>query len=145
MAVEKETITFYVEEKLSSPKASRRIRNIIADAFAFVRSAEVNKAIGTVTLEQLMNDHIARNGDTDRSNARQFDPYSYDATTDYPASEDPLQRANFLSGTDTQRPTKLDRILAIKNELEGVIEEVKAMEPLDVAEAEEYEESNAND
>lgn len=133
-----ETVTFYAEEKLADPKPSRRLRAIIADAFSFVRAAEVNQAIGTVTIEQLMEDQIKRNGESVLSNSNQYDPYSYDSATDQPASEDPAERANFLGGTDTNRPTKLDRVLAIKNEVEGVIEDIKTMDPLEVAGAEEF-------
>ena len=128
-------------EKNLEPKTSRRIREILSDAYAFVRSAESNAALATVTLEELMGDQINRNGDTAKSSANQFNPYSFEADKDLPAGTEPTERANFLGGSDTQRPTKLDQILAIQSELSGVIEEVKAMKPVDVASSEEHTEN----
>ncbi len=125
-------------EKNLEPTTSRRIREILSDAYAFIRSAESNAALATVTLEELMNDQINRNGESSKSNATQYNPYSFEADKDLPAGLEPTERANFLSGSDTQRPTKLDQILAIQNELSGVIDEVKAMEPVDVASPEEH-------
>lgn len=132
--------TIYVEgqegeESNSSP--SRKLREVVAEAFTFVRSMEANQAFATVTLEQLMGDQIARNGESDQSNAAQFDPYSYDPQQQEEDSSE-AERANFLGGSDTNRPTKLDRILAITNSISGVVEEIKSLEPIEVADAEEY-------
>ena len=116
----------------------RRLRAAISDAFAFIRSAEANQAFATVTLEELMNDQINRNGDSDRSNAAQYDPYSYDPEKVEPSSAEPAERANFLGGADTGRPTKLDRVLALVNSIEDIVKQIKDKEPVDVADPEEY-------
>jgi len=136
-------------EEGQEESTSRRVREVISDAYAFIVSAEANKAIATVTLEDLMGDQIKRNGESDLSNASQYNPYAYDVSKDAPAGDEPEERANYLGGADTtvvdvdgtevqSRPTKLDRILAIKAELEGVIEEVKAATPVQVADASSY-------
>lgn len=119
----------------------RRIRDVIADAYSFVRSMEANAAFATVTIEELMGDQIKRNGETSRSNSSQYDPYSYDAKKNKPASSEPSKRVNFLGGSDTYRPTKIDRILAIQNNLSAVIDQVKTLEPYEVAGAKEYTDS----
>ena len=119
-----------------TPSTERRLREALSDAYAFVRSVESNRAFATVTLEQLINDQIRRNGDTKTSNASQYNPYSLDQ--DAPASEEPATRANFLGAADTGRPTKLDFVLALKEEIGNVVESVKNTEVVDVAEAEEY-------
>ena len=136
-------------EQGQEPTTSRRIREVISDAYAFIMSAEANKAIATVTLEDLMGDQIKRNGESDLSNASQYNPYSYDTKEESPAGGEPEERANYLGGADTtvvsvdgtevqSRPTKMDRILAIQAELEGVIEEVKKATPVQVADASTY-------
>jgi len=120
------------------PTPGKRLRAAVADAFSFIRSAEANAAMATVTLEQLMGDQIERNGESERSNKAKFDPYSYNPEQDEEAGKEPIKRATLPSGVDTQRPTKLDRVLAIVNTLDGVIEEIKALKPLEVAEMDEY-------
>lgn len=126
-----------VEDNLD-PKVSRRFREVLSDAYAFVRSAEANAALATVTLEELMGDQIKRNGEEALSNAAQYNPYSYEPESTEGAGTEPEARANFLGGTDTGQPTKMDRIVALQNELSAVIAEVKAMKPIEVADAEEY-------
>jgi hypothetical protein len=136
-------------EEGKEESTSRRVREVLSDAYSFIRSAEANKAIATVTLEDLMGDQIKRNGETDLSNASQFNPYSYDVKEDVPAGGEPEERANFIGGADISvvtidgekvqsRPTKLDSILAIQAEIESVIEEVKAATPVRVADAKTY-------
>jgi hypothetical protein len=119
----------------------RKIRDVLADSYSFVRSMEANSAFATVTMEELMGDQIKRNGESSRSNASQYTPYSYDPKKKKPASLDPSKRVNFIGGSDTYRPTKLDRILALSNDLVSVIDQVKAMEPSQVAGAKEYTEA----
>ena len=109
-------------------KRLRRVFEVISDAFSFVRSAESNAALATVTLEELIGDQIKRNGESAKSNANQFTPYSYESDKESPAGEE-APRANFLGGSDTSRPTKIDFILAVQNELTAVIEDVKANPP----------------
>jgi hypothetical protein len=121
-----------------APSASKRLREVIGDAFTFLRSYEANQAFATVTLEGLITDQIARNGDTARSNAAQYDPYSYNPTVDETASGTPIGRANYLGGSDTKRPTKLDRVLAVMNSIQAVVTEIQTTQPVDVASPEEY-------
>lgn len=108
----------------------RRVLEVISDAFAFVRSAEANAALATVTLEGLINDQILRNGETAKSKANQFTPYSYEdketPAGDQSEAPEDLALANTAGGSDTTRPTKIDFILAVQNELSAVIEEIKA-------------------
>lgn len=130
-------LTGIVQENLE-PSAGKRLRAAVNDAFAFIRSAEVNAAIASVTLEQLMGDQILRNGESERSNAAKYDPYSYNPGEDEAAGDEPLKRATLPSGVDTERPTKYDRVLAIVNVLSDVIAEIKKLEPVAVYEAEEY-------
>ena len=130
------------QEKKTDPVTSRRIREVLSDAYAFIRSAEANAALATVTLEELIGDQINRNGDSDRSNASQYNPYSFQANKDSPEGIAPTDRANFLGAADTQRPTKLDQIRAIQDELSSVIEEVKNTPPVDVAPPEEHTEAS---
>lgn len=130
-------LTSYVDQNLE-PKPGKRLREAVADAFTFIRSQELNQAIATVTLEQLMGDQINRNGESERSNASKYDPYSYDPKARESASKSKVPRANILGASDTNRPTKLDRVLAITNVLEKIIDEIKAQQPLDVAKPEEY-------
>lgn len=108
-------------------KIQREIRRALADMYTFVRSQEVNKAVQAVTMNQLMQEQISRNGDSDRSNAAQFNPYSFDPDRVEPATQRPLSRANFLSGTDTNNPTKLDRVLAIQNSIADLVTYVKSL------------------
>ena len=107
-------------EEGAEATTSRQIREVISDAYAFIMGAEANKAIATVTLEDLMEDQIKRNGESAKSNASQYNPYSYDSK-DEPAGQEPETRANFPGGADLTvvtidgeevqaRPTKLDRV-----------------------------------
>jgi len=132
-----DSLAAFVDANLD-PSTGKRLRDAIADAFSFIRSAEANSAFATVTIEQLMGDQIQRNGESERSNAAQYDPYSYNPDAIEEAGKSEVARANFLGGSDTNRPTKLDRLLAIVNELDQVVEEVKDQEPIEVASPEEY-------
>jgi hypothetical protein len=90
----------------------RRIRQALSDTFTFVKSREVNLALSAVTLEQLVAEQIGRNGETALSNASQFNPYAFTPGQTRPASQQPITQANYVSGTDASRPTKLDQIIA---------------------------------
>jgi hypothetical protein len=113
-------------------KTQREILRALSDMYTFVRSVEVNRAVQAVTFTQLIREQIDRNGDTERSNKSQYDPYGYRPDAPEPAAREPLARANFLSGTDTNQPTKLDRILAIQNNITALVQHVKAMDIVDV-------------
>ena len=136
---EKNTSLTAVEQPGSpAPRSSKRIRAILADAYAFIRSAEANQAVAAITQEELISDHIKRNGESSASAKAKFDPYSYDPGKAQPEGETPPERVNFAGGTDTGRPTKMDRLLALKNELESAVDEVKKMEPIELEGAEAY-------
>ena len=135
-------LSVYVEtEENAKSEPAKRLVSVVSDAYAFIRSEEANAAIATVTIEQLMVDQISRNGDSERSNKAQYDPYSYDPSKKEPASEEPTKRANFPSGSDTGRPTKLDRVLAIVNNIGDVVSQIKQMEVDDVVKAETWSEN----
>jgi len=119
-------------------KPSRRFRAIIADAFAFIRGVESNRGLSATTLEELITDQIKRNGESNRNNAAQYNPYSYTPGQERPASEDTVTRVNFLGGSDTGGPTKLDKLTTLKNELDAAVDELLKLEPLDVADKQEY-------
>lgn len=110
-------------------RVDRRIRQGLADLFSFVRSREANQAIAAVTHEQLIQEQVARNGETDRSRSSSFDPYGFDPNKVEPAGVQPLSRSNFVSGTDVNLPTKMDQILAMKNVLDSLIRDLKEIPP----------------
>lgn len=128
----------YADDTNLVPSHMENLRRVVSDAYAAIRSDEANKALATVSLEQLIGDQILRNGDSERSNASKFDPYGFDPNSEPPASEENIVRANTPSGADTQRPTKLDRVLAIVNQFDAVVEKIKELSPTEVAEYEEY-------
>lgn len=107
----------------------RRILAQLSDLYAFVRSQEANQAIAAVTVEDLIQEQIKRNGETPTSNSIQFDPYALIVDQPPPQSQLPLTRANFLSGSDLSLPTKMDRLLALENEVTALIREIKAIPP----------------
>jgi hypothetical protein len=117
--------------------------------YTFVRSQEANRAIQAVTFEQLIQEQIARNGDSDRSNASQYSPYSFDAESyakgTEPAGRVPLARANFLSGTDTNSPTKLDRVLALKQGVSSLVQQIKDIPIEDIVSGDFASEDNQGD
>lgn len=114
-------------EETPKPLKTQKIRRIIGDLFTFVRSQEANQAVQAVTIEQLLQAQIKRNGDQESSNARQYNPYSHTPGEEQPASDQPLARANFLGGSDVTLPTKLDRVLALRNEVKDLVKTVKAI------------------
>jgi hypothetical protein len=130
-------LTSYVEENFA-PNPGKKLREAVSDAVTFIHSMEINQAIATVTLEQLMGDQIKRNGESARSNAAQYDPYTYSPNKKEGASKEEEARANFLGGTDLNRPTKLDRVLAVANTIVGVIDEIKKLSPTEVSGAMAY-------
>jgi len=119
--------------KSPPPRASRRILAILSDAYAFIRSAEANQAVAAVTQEELISDQIKRNGESSASKGSKYDPYSFDPANPNPEGQKPPPRAYFVGGSDTGMPTKMDRLLALKNSLESAIDEVKKLSPTEVA------------
>jgi hypothetical protein len=122
------------------PKAYAKLREVVSDAYAFIRSAEANQAFATVTLEALMVDQILRNGESDQSKTSEYNPYSYDPTKSAPAGTEniPSVVKNFAGGSDTGSPSKLVRLAALTNELSRVIDEIKRIQPVELADSEEY-------
>jgi len=116
---------------MSSPIV-RRVRLVLSDAFTFIRSAEINRAVEALTLDHLIGDQIKRNGETALSNSNSYDPYSFNPTQRTPAGLQPLDRANFLGGTDTSAPTKMDRITALKNNISATVAFIKTKTIQDV-------------
>lgn len=116
----------------------KNVKELLSDAMTFVRSAEANQALAAVTLEELIGDQIARNGDTASANKSQFNPYAYDPNKTQTASDEPNEVANFVGASDTGGPTKLERVLALQNELVSVVTELKKLDPAEVADPEEY-------
>lgn len=117
---------------MTTPPIQRRTIQVLADAFTAVRSAAANQAISAVTLDQLINDQILINGESTDSNNSRFDPYSFDPNNIEPAGDAAITPALFAGGTDTTRPTKSARLLAIKNNLKAVVEELKKVPPQDL-------------
>jgi hypothetical protein len=123
------------------PAASKVLRNVVADAFAFIRSAEVNQAFATVTYEELISYQILRNGESSKTSAAQYDPYSFDPNKPPPAGAQPpapSKTADFLAGTELGRPTKMDRLMAIVNSISDVVTQISAAQPIEVANYAEY-------
>lgn len=97
-------------------KAVDHFRRIVGDAFAFVRSAEANKALSGVTLDSILSEVIARSGDE---------------------AVDSGVVGNYLTGTDASSPTKISRIQKIKNDISETVESMKEYDPSDLEVAEE--------
>ena len=129
-----------IAEKMN-PAASRVLRGVVADTFAFIRSAEVNQAFATVTYEELISYQILRNGESSKTAAARYDPYSFDANAPPPAGAQPpapSKTADFLAGTELGRPTKMDRLTAIVNAMSTVVTQIAAVQPIEVANYAEY-------
>jgi hypothetical protein len=110
---------------LTQTPFQRQLRQVLSDAFAFVRSQEINKAINDLSFDDLIEVHIRRNGETNLSAAKRLDPYGFDP--DAPSSARPLEEpgVGFLSGTDLSAPTKLDRVLSLKNAIKDTVDAIK--------------------
>lgn len=109
-------------------RAQLNFRRTLADAFTFVRSREANRAIATVTVEQLAVEQIARNGETDLSQAN-TNNQEYDPTAAVPASTDPINTVSFVSGSDINLPSKVDRIRALRDQLVQSLRVVRSIDP----------------
>lgn len=128
----------------SGPSTAEEFRRVVSDAYAFVRSAEVNSALATVTIEDLMAAQIQRNGESSKSQAAQYNPYSYDPEAPAPpgaaapATLSPGVKTVGVGVSDPSRPTKLDRILAIQTNLDQVIAKIKATTVVEVSSSDDY-------
>jgi len=125
-----------------SKKAIARLRLVLNDAFAFVRSAELNKTLSTVTIEDLMSELIARNGESTKSKNKAYDPYSTQnkevASEDKPETQTEPDPGNYITGTEGTSPTKMDRLMALKNSIADTVTAVKQYDPKEIADAEDY-------
>jgi|SRR6185295_13443185 len=119
---------------MTSSAIQRTITNILADAFAFVRGQEINKSIAAVTLEELLEEQILRNGETGASKSSQFDPYAFDPSAPVLGTKAPLPRANFAGVSNVNQPTKMDRLIALQAGLEAAIKQIKDT-PIDTVNA----------
>lgn len=126
-----------IKEKLE-PNPSRKLRAVISDAFAFIKSREANAALATVTYESLISEQIARNGETDNSNSSQYNPYAFDPDKPLPEGIEPGKRANFAGGSDTGRPTKIEVVQALQNEIDAVVDQISKLEVVEVADASQF-------
>jgi hypothetical protein len=119
-------------------KQLKAMRLVIADAFTFVRSQEANQAIAGVSLDQLIAEQIARNGESDPSAKSVYSPYDY-ATS--PDAEEPSSTSAsevspaFSTGIDTTTPTKLDRLEAVKGSLNEAINSFASLDDQEVYES----------
>jgi len=108
-------------------RKQRFLRRTLSDLVFFVRSQEANKAIAAVTFEELMQQHINRNGDSPDGDRGQYNPYSWDPENPQPATSRPFTSGNYAGGADVYQWTKLDRVKALKNEVQAVIAEIRAI------------------
>lgn len=112
-------------------RAQLAIRGALSDVYAFVRSREANKKLANVSVLDLIEEAIQRNGTSE--DAARFATSSEETPEENtPASQTPLNSANFVSGTSINQPTKLDVITALQSELDGLIDEIKSIEPVDL-------------
>lgn len=109
-------------------QAQRRIRETIGSVYAFVRSREANRALASVTFEQLIAEQIARNGETESLNKNATSDSATPEGTQ-PATQTPINTTNFVSGTDINIPSKIEQLDALQSELEGLVEVIKQLDP----------------
>lgn len=113
----------------------KKARLLVGDAFSFVKSMEANKALAEVTLDDLLVELIKRNGESSKSNENRYNPYSYTAGANKPSEMTTVSEygpaGNPISGTPFNNPTKLDRLLALKQEVRATIADIKKEAPDD--------------
>ena len=133
----------------AKPSPVYQLEAAIGDAFTFIRSTEANQSLATVSLDDLIQGQIARNGTTQQSQAGRYNPYSYDPTKAAPAGTSAQTKApqllgNYASGTDTNRPTKMDRVTALVNNIRAVVKAIQSMPVVEVAPPEGYADGVSN-
>lgn len=121
---------------MAKNKESKKIlaaRAVLNDAFAFVRGYKVNELMRGVTLDVLMAEQIARDGE----GPSQYDPY---AGSGLPSGSTVSQSkpANYVSGTNITNPTKLDRLSALSNVIENTVSAIRNTDPADMQTKDEY-------
>lgn len=134
---EADPLTSVIQDKLE-PDAKRKVRQVLSDAFAAIRSSAVNDALATVTFETLMGEQIARNGESEKSKSSEYNPYAYDPQEPLPLGVEPGKAANFAGGSDTGRPTKIEQVLALQREIADVVDQVLKTPMVEIADASEY-------
>jgi hypothetical protein len=124
-------------------KIIKKLRTVINDGFTFVRSYETSRALGAVTIEDLINEQIARNGETEKSKKNKYDPYEEIevASENTPVVTEGKEVGNFVSGTESTNPTKMDRLLAMKNAMTATIDLIKSYDPTEIADIETYDDA----
>jgi len=130
-------------------KKANKFRNVLADAFSFIRSVEVNRALSVVKLEDMMNEQISRNGESSKSASKKYDPYTFRTSEDLASDNvQPVaiegEPGNFITGTEGLNPTKMDRLTALKNAINTAIDSIKAVDPKDLTDAENSAENLSN-
>lgn len=112
----------------------RKARELLSDAFTFVRSMEANKAMSEVTLDDLLMELIDRNGESSKSAQKKYNPYAYNEKAAEPMSMPTVTQSgpagNPVSGTDFSNPTKMDRLLALESAIESTVDQIKSEEPI---------------
>jgi hypothetical protein len=134
---EADRIKYVIQESLE-PDPKRKVRAVLAEAFASIRSSAVNDALATVTFETLMGEQILRNGESDKSKASEYNPYAYDPAEPLPVGIQPGKPANYAGGSDTNRATKIEQIKALQNEIDAVVDQVLNTPMVEIADASEY-------
>lgn len=121
---------------------NKRLRSILNDA---VRSYEATANLAKATLEDLMAEQVARNGSSKASDKEKYNPYAVPTVEEdgsnsesTPEVPDYPTTGVFVSGTPASNPTKMDRLLAMKNEVDAAVESAKKFVP----EVEDYEEND---
>jgi hypothetical protein len=139
------TIYFDAPPVTQSASPVYQLEKALGDAFTFIRSCEVNQAFAAVTMAQLINDQIARNGSSQEAKQSTYNPYSYDPTKTAPASQGSAQTPNnTVSGADTNQPTKLDRIVALVNNIQNIVQAIQKLPLVEVADPTDYANSVQN-
>lgn len=124
---------------------NRRLRAILNDAFAFVRAYEATQVIYEATLEDLMAEQIARNGSSEVSAKEKYNPYAIPTAEADEASSGSTPEVSdyqttgvYISGTELSNPTKMDRLMALKNEIDAAVQSAKEFVP----EVDDYEDND---
>ncbi len=113
-------------------KAHIAIRRQLSDVVTVVRSIEINRAFSNVSLVELISEQVARNGETTSAsqNATSGEPTAQSQV----ASARPINATNFLSGSDTSLPTRIERLVQLQTGLSDLITSIKAIEPSSLVE-----------
>jgi hypothetical protein len=131
----------------------RRFRLLINDAFALVRSLEIRRALEAAGWEELIQEQITRNGDTQRSRDALYNPYAFNPDEQAPigGAAPPVEEqgaqghGNYLSGTAINNPTKMDRLVALEAEISEAVDDIKNTPPDEFLTSKEFWEAQGMD